>query len=115
MKIRIIDREDKERAIWVPTGVLFSKLGLFLLTKLITRKSRREYEQNIAVRFREGADIDDLITLEDMQAADRLSPPITEAQAYELLTALKDSKYLMGGLPLVSIEMVSGDRIRVDL
>ncbi len=115
MKIRMIDREDKEKTIWVPTGFLFSKLGIYLISGAITRRARREYDQAISSRFRDGDDIDDLITLDDVQAAERLDPPITEEQARELLTTLRDSKYLLGGLPLVSIEETDGRRIRIDL
>jgi hypothetical protein len=52
--------------------------------------------------------------MEDVQQAERLTPPITEEQARELFTALRDSKYLMGGLPLVSFEK-EDIRLRIDL
>ena len=40
---------------------------------------------------------------------------LTEAQAKELFTALKDARYLMGGLPLASIDTAEGVKVRVDL
>ena len=56
-----------------------------------------------------------MISIDDVQAAEKLPPPITEAQAKELFTALKDSRYLMGGLPLASIDSPDGMKVRVDL
>ena len=56
-----------------------------------------------------------MVSLEDAQAAEKLPPPITEAQARELFTALKDSRYLMGGLPLASIDRSTCTRVQVDL
>ena len=53
--------------------------------------------------------------MEDVQKAECLTPPITEKQARELFTALKDSKYLLRGLPLISIETPGGVRTRIDL
>ena len=50
-----------------------------------------------------------------VQAAEKLTPPITAAQAKELLAALKDARYLMGGLPLASIDTADGTKVRVDL
>ncbi len=115
MKIHIIDDSGAEKTYHLPTGFLFSKLGVCLLSKAIVRKSRRDYDQTIISRFREGAGLDDLLTPEDVQASERLTPPITQDQARELLTALKDSKYLLGGLPLISVDLVGGERVRIDL
>lgn len=118
MKIRIYSQDtDKEKTIWIPTGFLFSKPGMYILSKLTSAQSRKEYEQKLVSLSREGwdAEPDDLLTVEDVHKAERLTPPITEAQAKELFVAFRDSKYLLRGLPLISIETPDGERIRVDL
>lgn len=118
MKIRTyIPDEDTEKAIWIPTGFLFSRVGMFFLTKLTSAQARQEYEKKLADLSRSGwdAEPDDLLTVDEVQQAERLTPPITEAQAKELFTALRDSKYLLRGLPLVSIETPDGTRTRIDL
>ena len=118
MKIRICKPEkDTEKVYWIPTGFLFSRVGMFFLAKLTSAQARKEYEQKLTELSRAGwdADPDDLLTMEDVQQAERLTPPITEAQAKELFTALRDSKYLLRGLPLISIETPEGIRTRIDL
>lgn len=118
MKIRIYTPErDADKTIWIPTGFLFSKPGMYILSKLASAQARKEYEQKLVALSREGwdADPDDLLTVEDVHRAERLTPPITEAQAKELFTALRDSKYLLRGLPLVSVETTDGERVRIDL
>lgn len=118
MKIRIYGPErDADKTIWIPTGFLFSKVGMFFLAKLTSSQARKEYEQKLAEMSRNGwdADPDDLLTVDDVQQAERLTPPITEAQAKELFIALRDSKYLLHGLPLISIESPDGTRTRIDL
>lgn len=118
MKIRIyVPDEDTEKRIWIPTGFLFSRVGMYFLAKLTSAQARKEYEQKLNELSRSGwdADPDDLLTVEDVQRAERLTPPITEAQARELFTALRDSKYLLRGLPLVSIETPEGVRTHIDL
>ena len=115
MKIRIyMPDENKEKVITVPTGFLFSRVGMFFAAKLMSAQSRKEYDKKAAELWKSG-DLDDMISIDDVQAAEKLSPPITEAQAKELFTALKDSRYLMGGLPLVSIDSADGVKVRVDL
>lgn len=118
MKIRTyIPDEDTEKTIWIPTGFLFSRVGMFFLAKLTSAQARKDYEQKLTEMSRSGwdADPDDLLTVDDVQQAERLTPPITEAQAKELFTALRDSKYLLRGLPLISIETPEGIRTRIDL
>lgn len=117
MKVRIFNiEEDKERTITIPTGFLFSRLGMYFGAKMMSRQARKEYEKKLNELWKNGVpDVDDLIGMDDMQAAERLKPPITEEQAKELFTALRDSKYLMGGLPLLSIEAEEGVRVRIDL
>ena len=118
MKIRIyVPDEDTEKRIWIPTGFLFSRVGMFFLAKLTSAPARKKYEKELNELSRTGwdADPDDFITVDDVQKAERLTPPITEAQAKELFTALKDSKYLLRGLPLISVESPDGTRIRIDL
>ena len=115
MKIRIyIPDEDKEKVITIPTGFLFSRVGMYIASKMMVSSARREYDQKAAALWKSG-DLDDVISLDDMQAAEKLDPPITAAQAREMLAALKDSRYLMGGLPLVSIDTADGTKVRVDL
>lgn len=115
MKIRIYNpEEDFEKTITIPTGFLFSRLGMYIASKLVSSSARKEYDKKAAELWKSG-DLDDMISIDDVQAAEKLSPPITEAQAKELFTALRDSRYLMGGLPLVSIDTAEGTRIRVDL
>ncbi len=115
MKIRIYTPErDLEKTITIPTGFLFSKVGMYFFAKLMASKSRKEYDKKIADLWKNG-DVDSLLSIDDVQAAERLTPPITEAQARELFTALRDSRYLMGGLPLASIDSADGTRVRVDL
>lgn len=118
MKIRIYNPdEDIEKTIWIPTGFLFSKVGMFFLAKLTSAQARKDYEEKLVNLSRSGwdSDPDDLLTVDDVQQAERLTPPISEAQAKELFTALRDSKYLLRGLPLVSIETPDGVRTRIDL
>lgn len=118
MKIRIYNPdEDIEKTIWIPTGFLFSKVGMFFLAKLTSAQARKDYEEKLVSLSRSGwdSDPDDLLTVDDVQQAERLTPPISEAQAKELFTALRDSKYLLRGLPLVSIETPDGVRTRIDL
>ncbi len=117
MKIRIYKPEvEKEKTIWIPTGFLFSRVGMYFLSKAMSAQARKDYEKKLeeAWKASNDLDVDDLLSIEDVQKAEQLDPPITEEQARELFTALKNSKYLMRGLPLVSIE--SNDvRVRVDL
>lgn len=118
MKIRIYDaQKDSDKTFWIPTGFLFSKVGMYLLAKSASAQARKEYEKKLeaAWRTQDGLDVDDLISLEDVQQAERLDPPITEEQAREMFAALKDSKYLMHGLPLFSLESTKGVRVRIDL
>lgn len=118
MKIRIYSPEkDTEQTIWIPTGFLFSRLGMYLFARMTSAQARRDYEQKLNEMSRNGwdADPDDLISDDDVRRAERLSPPITEAQAREMLAALKDSKYMLRGLPLISIETPEGVRTRIDL
>lgn len=115
MKIRIYNPEkDSAMNIWVPTGILFSRLGMYFAAKAMTSQSRKDYEKKIEALWKSG-DMDAMITPEDERAAEKLTPPITEQQAKELLTALRDSKYLLGGLPLVSLDTPEGFRLRIDL
>lgn len=116
MKIRIYSPEkDREKTITIPTGFLFSRMGMYFGAKLMSKAARKEYEKKLTEMWRnDNGDVDDLMSMEDMQQAERLTPPITEEQARELFTALRDSKYLMGGLPLVSFEK-DDIRIRIDL
>lgn len=109
--------DDAEKTIWLPTGFLFSKAGMYLMSKGISRQSRKEYENKLEQVWKSQNDaaVDDLLPLEDVQAAERLEPPITQEQAMELFTALKNSKYLLHGLPLISIDHADGDRVRIDL
>lgn len=115
MKIRIYHSEENtEKVITIPTGFLFSRLGMYIISRMISRQARREYDRKVAELWRSG-DIDSMISIDDVQAAERLTPPITEEQAREMFIALKDSRYLMGGLPLVSIDNPDGFRLRIDL
>ena len=118
MKIRIYTPErDAEKTIWIPTGFLFSKPGMYILSKLTSAQSRKEYEQKLVALSREGwdAEPDGLLSMDDVHEAERLTPPITQAQAKELFTAPLDSKYLLRGLPLISVESPDGERVRIDL
>lgn len=115
MKIRIYDpQKDFEKTITIPTGFLFSRLGMYIASKLVSSSARKEYDKKVAELWKSG-DLDDMISIDDVQAAEKLPPPITEAQAKELFTALKDSRYLMGGLPLVSIDTADDVKLRIDL
>lgn len=115
MKIRIYEPEqDLEKTITIPTGFLFSRVGMYFAAKLMSSQARKEYDKKVAELWKSG-DLDDMISIDDVQAAEKLSPPITEEQAREMFVALKDSRYLMGGLPLVSIDTSDGTRLRVDL
>jgi len=115
MKIHIyIPDEDKDVKLTIPTGFLFSKVGMYISSRMMASSARKEYEKKAAALWKSG-DLDDMISLDDMQAAEKLTPPITDAQAREMLAALKDSRYLMGGLPLVSIDTADGTKVRVDL
>lgn len=115
MKIRIYNPEkDSEKTITIPTGFLFSRVGMYFAAKLTSSKARKEYDKKAAELWKTG-DIDAMLSIDDVQAAEKLPPPITEAQAREMFQALKDSRYLMGGLPLASIDTAEGLRIRVDL
>ena len=118
MKIRIYNpQKDSDKTFCLPTGFLFSKVGLYLMAKSVSAQARKEYEKKLeaAWRTRGELDVDDLVSLEDVQQAERLDPPITEEQAREMFAALKDSKYLMHGLPLFSLESSKGFRVRIDL
>ena len=115
MKIRIYTPEkDSEKVITIPTGFLFSRLGMYILSKMAVSNARKEYDKKVAELWKTG-DIDSMVSIDDLQAAEKLTPPITEEEARELFTALKDSRYLMGGLPLVSIDTAEGVKIRMDL
>lgn len=115
MKICIyIPEEDKEKTITIPMGFLFSRAGMYIASKMMSSQARKEYDKKAAALWKSG-DLDDVITLEDVQAAEKLPPPITAEQAKEMLTALRDARYLMGGLPLASIDTAEGVKIRVDL
>lgn len=118
MKIRIYHAaEDTEKTIWLPTGFLFSRVGMYLMSKGISRQSRKDYESKLEQVWKShnDLDVDDLLPLEDVQKAERLEAPITQEQAMELFTALKNSKYLLHGLPLISIDQADGVRVRIDL
>ncbi len=115
MKIRIYHPgEDKEKVITIPTGFLFSRVGLYITSKLIASSLRKEYDKKVADLWKTG-DFDTMVSIDDVQTADKLPPPITEEQAREMFTALRDSRYLMVGLPLVSIDSKDGVKVRLDL
>ena len=115
MKIRIYTPEkDSEKVITIPTGFLFSRVGMYILSKMAVASSRKEYDKKVAELWKTG-DIDIMVSIDDLQAAEKLTPPITVEEARELFTALKDSRYLMGGLPLISIDTAEGVKIRMDL
>ena len=115
MKIRIfIPDEDKNMTFTIPTGFLFSRVGMYFAAKMVSSKARKEYDKKAAELWKSG-DLDDMLSIDDVQAAEKLPPPITEEQAKELFTALRDSRYLMGGLPLASIDTAEGVKVRVDL
>ncbi len=115
MKIRIcVPEEGSEKVITLPTGFLFSRLGVYFFSKMISSQARKDYDKKAAELWKSG-DLDDMLSPEDIENAEKLPPPITAAQARELLTALKDARYLMGGLPLLSIDHGSGVKLRVDL
>ena len=118
MKIRIYSPDrDAEKTIWIPTGFLFSKISMYIVAKLASRQARKDYEQKLIEMSRSGwdADPDELLTSDDIQKAERLTPPINEQQVKELLAALRDSKYLLRGLPLLFIDSPDGERVRIDL
>lgn len=118
MKIRIYDpRKDADKTFRIPTGFLFSKVSMYLMAKSVSAQARKEYEKKLEAAWRTQGevDVDDLISLEDVQKAERLDPPITEEQAREMFAVLKDSKYLLHGLPLFSLESAKGFRVRIDL
>lgn len=115
MKIHIyIPDEDKDVKLTIPTGFIFSKLGMYIASRMLASSARKEYEKKAAELWKNG-DLDDMISIDDVQAAEKLPPPITEEQARELFAALKNSRYLMGGLPLASIDTADGTKVRVDL
>lgn len=115
MKIRVyVPDEDKEKVFTIPTGFLFSRVGMYFAAKMVVSSARKEYDKKVAAMWKSG-NLDDMISIDDVQAAEKLPPPITEAQAKELFAALKDSRYLMGGLPLASIDTPDGMKVRVDL
>ena len=115
MKIRIYKpEEDKQMNITIPTGFLFSRVGMYVASKMMSSKARKDYDKKVAALWKSG-DLDEMISIDDVQAAEKLPPPITEAQAKELLHALKESRYLMGGLPLASLDTADGTKVRVDL
>ena len=115
MKIQVyIPDEDKDLKLTIPTGFLFTKVGMYIASKMMASSARRDYEKKAAALWKSG-DLDDVISIDDMQAAEKLAPPVTAEQARELLAALKASRYLMGGLPLASIDTADGVKVRVDL
>ena len=115
MKIHVYIREDDmDLKFPIPTGFLFSKLGMYIASKLMASRARKEYEKKATALWKSG-DLDDLISIDDLQAAEKLTPPITDEQARELLAALKNSRYLLGGLPLLSVDTADGVKIRIDL
>lgn len=115
MKIHIYNpEEDIEKTITIPTGFLFSRVGMYFAAKMVSSKARKDYDKKAAELWKSG-DLDDMLSIDDVQAAEKLPPPITEEQAKELFIALKDSRYLMGGLPLVSIDTADGEKVRIDL
>ena len=115
MKIRIYESQaDKDMTITIPTGFLFSKLGMYIASRMMASNARKEYEKKAAALWKSG-DLDDVISADDVLAAERLTPPITADQARELLAALRNARYLMGGLPLASIDTGEGLKVRVDL
>lgn len=115
MKIHIyFPDEDKDVKLTIPTGFIFSKLGMYIASRMLASSARKEYEKKAAELWKNG-DLDDMISIDDVQAAEKLPPPITEEQARELFAALKNSRYLMGGLPLASIDTADGTKVRVDL
>ncbi len=115
MKIRIYSPEkDSDMAITIPTGFLFSRLGIYFFSRMISSQARKDYDKKVADLWKSD-DLDDIISPEDIENAEKLPPPITAEEAKELLRALKDSRFLMGGLPLASIDTADGFRLRVDL
>ncbi len=115
MKIRIYSPEEaSEKVITIPIGFLFSRLGIYLASRMVSSQARKEYDKKVTDLWKAG-DLDDMISPEDIENAEKLPPPITAEEAKELLRALRDSRYLMGGLPLLSIDNADGLRLRVDL
>lgn len=119
MKIRIYHPdEDKEKVFWLPTGFLFSRVGLYFAAKLCSRQARKDYDKALEALWKSDTDQalpDDLLTFDEITRAEKLKPPISEDQAREMLQALGESRYMMHGLPLISIEEASGFRMRIDL
>jgi len=119
MKIRIYHPgEDKEKVIWLPTGFLFSRVGLYFAAKLCSRQARKDYNKTLEAAWRADTDQalpDELLSFDEITRAEKLKPPITEDQAREMLQALGESRYLMHGLPLISVEDPTGFRMRIDL
>ncbi len=115
MKIRIyMPDEDREKVFTIPTGFLFSRLGICFFSRLISSQARKKYDKKATELWKNG-DLDGMLSPEDIENAEKLPPPITAEQARELFTALRDSRYLMGGLPLASIDSADGVKLRVDL
>lgn len=119
MKIRIYHTgEDKERVIWLPTGFLFSRVGLYFAAKLCSRQARKDYNKALEAAWKSDTAQDmpeELLSFDEITRAEKLKPPISEEQAREFLQALGESRYLMHGLPLISVENPDGLRVRVDL
>lgn len=115
MKIRIDKPADnKNMTITIPTGFLFSRPGMYIFSRMIASSARKEFDKKVSELWKTG-DVDSMVSPDDLQASEKLAPPITKEQARELLAALKDSRYLLGGLPLVSIEEKESVRLRIDL
>lgn len=119
MKIRIYHAdEDKEKVIWLPTGFLFSRVGLYFAAKLFSRQARKDYNKALEAAWKTDTDQalpDDLISYDEIARAEKLKPPISEQQAREFLQALGESRYLMHGLPLFSVDSPEGLKVRIDL
>lgn len=119
MKIRIYQTgEDKEKVFWLPTGFLFSRMGMYFAAKLFSRQARKDYNKAFeAARKANAAQglSDDLLSFDEITRAEKLKPPISEEEAREFLQALGESRYLMHGLPLISVDNPDGFRLRIDL
>jgi len=119
MKIRIYHQgEDKEKVIWLPTSFLFSRVGLYFAAKLFSRQARRDYNKALEALWKSDTNQDmpdELLSYDEIVRAEKLKPPISEEQAREFLQALGESRYLMHGLPLISVDSPDGLHLRIDL